>query len=67
MDLDYVVYNIIAPMTFLILAKHSPGIRVQSAFDLDPRKYIAHQLDIMLHGMSAKSRASMNARYGAQA
>ena len=55
MDLDYAVYNIIAPMTFLILSKHSPGICVQSAFDLDPTTYIAHQLDIMLNGMCAKS------------
>ena len=66
LDLDYAVYNIIAPMTFLILAKHSPGICVQSAFDLDPKKYIAHQLDIMLYGMSVKPRASTNARHGAR-
>ena len=62
-DLDYAVYNIIAPMTFLILSRHSPGICVQSEFDLNPDKYIAHQLDVMLYGMSAKPRSGTNPQH----
>ncbi len=63
LDLDYAVYNIIAPMTFLILSRHSPGICVQSEFDLNPDRYIAHQLDVMLYGMSAKPRSDENLQH----
>jgi TetR/AcrR family transcriptional regulator len=51
MDLDYAVYSVIAPMIFLILAKHSAGVCVQNTVDLDPKKYIATQLDTLLTGM----------------
>ncbi len=53
MDLDYASFAIIAPMIFLILAKHSASVCVSTAADLDPEKYIMSQLHIVLYGMSA--------------
>ena len=55
MDLNYAVYSIIAPMSFLMLARHSGGVCVSQAIELDPKKYIAAQLDIVLHGITATS------------
>jgi TetR/AcrR family transcriptional regulator len=52
MDLDYAVYSVVAPMVFLILAKHSMGVCVPDNVEMDPKKYIAAQLSIILHGMS---------------
>lgn len=51
MNLDYAVYSIIAPMIFLIIAKHSTGIRMRNEIELSPQEYIAAQLDAMLYGM----------------
>ena len=53
MDLDYAIYSVIAPMIFLMLAKHSAGVCVQNTTDLDPKKYIASQLGTLLTGMGA--------------
>ena len=55
MDLDYAVYSVIAPMVFMILSQHSPGVCMSTAdgVALDPRKYIASQLGIVLNGMRA--------------
>lgn len=52
LDLDYAVYTVVAPMMFLILAKHSAGVCVINAVDLDPKKYIATQLSAILYGLS---------------
>ena len=57
MDLDYAIYSVIAPMIFLMLAKHSAGVCVQNTTDLDPKKYIASQLDTLLAGMGASPDA----------
>ena len=51
LDLDYAVYSIIAPMIYLIIAKHSTGVCVCNGIELDPKKYIAAQLDTILYGM----------------
>ncbi len=53
LDLDYAVFAIVAPMMFLILAKHSPGICAPSALAMDPKKYIDTQLEAILHGLLA--------------
>lgn len=53
MDLDYAVYGVVAPMVFMILSQHSVGVCMPGKLTLDPRKYIASQLDILLHGMRA--------------
>jgi TetR/AcrR family transcriptional regulator len=52
LDLDYAVYSIVAPMIFLFLSRHSGGTCVPSQFALEPKKYIASQLNIILYGMS---------------
>ena len=57
MDLDYAIYSVIAPMIFLMLAKHSAGVCVQNTADLDPKKYIASQLDTLLAGLCASPNA----------
>ena len=53
LDLDYAVYSIVSPMNFLMLAKHSMGVCVPDQVALDPRKYIAQQLAIILYGLTA--------------
>ncbi|MFC5520927.1 TetR/AcrR family transcriptional regulator [Polaromonas jejuensis] len=52
MDLDYAVYSVVAPMIFLILAKHSMGVCVSDSVALDPKQYIASQVNTILHGLS---------------
>ena len=53
MDLDYTVYSVVAPMVFMILSQHSMGVCMPNNLTLDPQKYIAAQLDILLNGMRA--------------
>ena len=52
LDLDYAVFSVVAPMIFLMLARHSTGVCVPDHLELDPKKYIASQLGIVLHGIS---------------
>lgn len=52
MDLDYAVYAIIAPVMFLMIAKHSEGVCCSSQIELNPEKYIAAQLSTILYGLS---------------
>ena len=54
-DLNYAVYSVMAPMIFLILAKHCTGICVRHDTPLEPHLFIASQLAIVLHGLSATS------------
>ena len=54
MDLDYAVFSVTAPMIFLMLAKHSSGVCARNMADLDPQKYIASQLNIILFGLATK-------------
>ena len=49
-DLDYAIYSLIAPMIFLIMMKHSLGACGTHGYPLDPERYIASQLDTLLHG-----------------
>ena len=53
MDLDYAVYSVVAPMVFMILSQHSMGVCIPNHCPLDPQKYIAMQLGILLDGMRA--------------
>jgi len=61
MDLDYAVYLVVAPMIFLILSRHSAGVCVSSDRELDPKKYIAFQVDTILNGISAPVAAAVRA------
>jgi len=51
MDLDYAVYSVVAPMVYLILSQHSAGACMPNDLSLDPKKYIASQLRIVLNGI----------------
>ena len=51
MDLDYAVYSVIAPMVFLILAKHSTGTCADASLPVNAEKFIATQVDNILHGI----------------
>ncbi len=51
LDLDYAVYSIIAPMVFLVMARHSLGACVPADKAVSPERYLASQVDIILHGL----------------
>ncbi len=53
LDLDYAVFGIIAPMMFLIMTKNSPNAFCSDQIFLNPEKYIAMQIDMLLNGISA--------------
>jgi len=57
MNLDYAVYAVIAPMIFLILSRHSGGVCLNTEKDLDPKQFIAHQVETILNGISAPAAA----------
>ena len=52
MDLDYAVFTVIAPMVYLMLAKHSSGVCIRAGIALDAERYIASQVRTILYGMS---------------
>ena len=54
LDIDYAVYNMVAPMIFLIMTKHSLGACVPDSGQLDPQRYLAAQVDTMLYGLCAR-------------
>jgi TetR/AcrR family transcriptional regulator len=53
LNLDYAVYAVIAPMIFLILSKHSGATCTDAGLPLDAEKYIASQVDTIVHGLCA--------------
>ena len=53
LDLDYAIYSVIAPMVFLVLSKHSAGTCGDPSLPANAEKYLASQLDVVLHGMAA--------------
>ena len=52
LDLDYAVYSVIAPMIYLVLAKHSMNVCMRDDHMIEPEKYIASQVATLLHGFS---------------
>lgn len=54
-DMEYAILGVIAPMMFLMLAKHSGGVCLKDSVALDPKQYIATQLSILLHGLATVS------------
>jgi AcrR family transcriptional regulator len=50
MNLTYAVYLVLAPMLFLTLWKHSLGPCCGDQAQLDPREYLAAQLDMLTQG-----------------
>ncbi|MGV3570121.1 MAG: TetR family transcriptional regulator [Ramlibacter sp.] len=53
LDVEYAVFSISAPMIFLIMMKHSLGACVPQEYPVDPERYIASQVEILLRGMCA--------------
>ena len=51
LDIDYAVYSVVAPMIYLVLAKHSMNVCMRDDQLIDPEKYIASQLATLLYGM----------------
>jgi TetR/AcrR family transcriptional regulator len=51
MDLDYAIYSVIAPMIFLILAKHSTGTCGDPSLPGNAEKYVTTQVDTILRGI----------------
>ena len=54
MDFTYGVYLMLAPMFFLVLWKHSLGTFCGDQAQLDPQKYLAAQLDMLMHGFNVR-------------
>lgn len=52
LDLDYAVYTVIAPMIFLMLSKHSSGVCIRNGANMNPKQYIATQVQTLLYGLS---------------
>jgi hypothetical protein len=57
-DVDLAIYTVIAPMTFLMLTKHSPAICFDEQSNIDPEKYLALQAETVLHGLSLAPKAA---------
>ncbi|MBI2771839.1 MAG: TetR/AcrR family transcriptional regulator [Burkholderiales bacterium] len=53
-DVEYAAYSIIAPMIFLIMMKHSLGVCTPQDFVMDPERYIASQVETVLHGLCVR-------------
>ena len=51
LDIDYAVFSITAPVIFLIMMKHSLGACVPQEYPLDPQRYLASQVDVLLRGL----------------
>jgi TetR/AcrR family transcriptional regulator len=57
-DPVYGVYSVLAPMIFLTLWKHGRGACGDARVDLDPQKYLASQLQTLLHGLETAPAAA---------
>jgi TetR/AcrR family transcriptional regulator len=54
LDLDYAVYGIVAPMTFLLLMQHSLWSCAPRDWPTDPQRYIESQVESLLNGLCAR-------------
>lgn len=55
LDIEYAVFSLSAPMIFLVMMKHSLGACVPQEHPLDPERYIASQVDLLLNGLCART------------
>jgi TetR/AcrR family transcriptional regulator len=53
LDLDYAIYNLLAPMMYLILSQHSGCAFMPPEQSFDPKRYIDAQVATLLHGVVA--------------
>ena len=54
LDLDYAVFSVLAPMVFMTLTRHSQGVFLPDQWTIEPKRYIASQLKILLYGLGPK-------------
>jgi TetR/AcrR family transcriptional regulator len=54
LDLDYAVFNMVAPMIFLIMMKHSLGACAPQDYPLDPERYVNVQVETLLRGFCVR-------------
>lgn len=54
LDLDYATFNIIAPMMYLIMMKHSLGACIPKEYPLDPERYLDAQVETLLMGLCVR-------------
>jgi AcrR family transcriptional regulator len=54
LDMDYAVFSVLAPMIFMMLSRHSRGVCLPDQLVLEPKRYMASQLDIILYGLGPK-------------
>lgn len=52
MDIKYGVYMVLAPLLFLTMWTHSLGACCDAALQIEPEKYLAMQVDMLLRGFS---------------
>jgi AcrR family transcriptional regulator len=55
MDLEYAQYSVTSVIIFLVMWKHSMGSCVPDSSNLDPERYIASQVDLLLNGLLARA------------
>ena len=55
MDLTYGVYNVMAPMMFLAISKHSGGGCMPESEQMDVARYISSQVDNILYGLCTRT------------
>jgi TetR/AcrR family transcriptional regulator len=55
LDLDQAVHTVVAPMIFLMMWRNSIGCSAANSGHIDPERFIQLQVDVLLHGISAKS------------
>jgi AcrR family transcriptional regulator len=65
LDLNYAIYSVVSPMVFLMLSRHSLGVCVSAQQVLEPKKYIASQLGILLRGLLAGPADTASGRHDA--
>ena len=59
-DLRYGVYTILAPMLYLAMSNHSQGTCLASGGEIDPERYMAVQVETLLHGLTQRPELASN-------
>jgi TetR/AcrR family transcriptional regulator len=54
-DMQYAVYTILAPMIYLVTWKHSMGCCVGNHQQIEPKRYLQTQIDMVVHALLAST------------
>jgi TetR/AcrR family transcriptional regulator len=57
LDVKYVLHCFIAPMLYLVVWKHSLGADLLPSLQLDPKVFLATQIDVLLNGICLERSA----------